>query len=124
VLAGLFGLHLAEQGCAPFALFVTTEPVRSAQLKWQGSSVTDEKAMVRYRGPHSRITVLPGDIHAQRRQAFFHLHSRNQAPLIRAFIGGKIGSRLVPSNPVEIRGSALKDMNGPDHRALQFNLPR
>src|SRR5215204_6092705 len=74
--------------------------------------------MIRNRGPHGRITLLPSHNHAPWRQAFLHLHGPDEPPSIRAFIGGEIGSRLVPCEPVEIGASALKNVNGSDHRAL------
>ena len=37
------------------------------ELKWQGERFTDEIAMIRNRGPHSGITLLPSDNHAPRR---------------------------------------------------------
>jgi len=84
----------------------------------QGDRFTDEEAMIRNRGPHRGITLLPSDYHAPRRQAFLHLHGPDEPPSLRAFIGGEIGSRLVPRDPVEIGASALKHMDGSDHRAL------
>src|SRR5215204_7711011 len=80
--------------------------------------------MIRNRGPHGRITLLPSHNHAPRRQAFLHLYGPDEPPSLRAFIGGEIGSRLVSCDPVEIGASALKDVNGSDHRALLIGLSR
>jgi hypothetical protein len=88
------------------------------ELGWQSASFADKVAVVRNRGSHRSITLLPGDIHTPRWQALFHLYGLNEPPSIRAFIGGEIGSRLVLCEPEEIGASALKDMDGSDHRAL------
>jgi hypothetical protein len=60
--------------------------------------------MVRNRGSHHSITLLPRDSHAPGRQAFFHLHGPDEPPPARALIGGEIGSRLVSCEPVESHG--------------------
>jgi hypothetical protein len=94
------------------------------ELKWQGDRFTDEIAMIRNRGPHSGIAFLPSDSHAPWRQAFLHLHGPDEPPILRAFISEEVGSRLVSCDPVEIGASALKNVNGSDHRALLPGLSR
>jgi len=103
-LDGCFVLSISAQG--------------GVVLGRQGDCFADEEAMIRNRGPHRGITLLPSDNHPAWRQAFLHLHGPDEPPPLRAFIGGEIGSRLVSCDPVEIGASAVKNVNGSDHRAL------
>jgi len=96
----------------------------SFELGRQGASFADKVAGVRNRGSHRSVTLLPGDIHAPRRQALVHLHGPDEPPSIRAFIGREIGSGLISREPEEIGASALKDMDGSDHRALLLGALR
>src|SRR5215207_7628098 len=94
------------------------------ELDREGAGLTDEVAMVVKGSPHCGIALLPGNAHAPRRQALLRLHCPNEPPSIRAFISREIGSRLVSCDPVEIGASALKNVNGLDHRALLLGLSR
>src|SRR5687767_7039568 len=92
------------------------------KLRRQGERFADEVAMIRNRGPHGGIALLPSDNHASRRQALFHFQGLDEPPPVPALVGWEIGSALVPGNPVQIGVPALKHMNGPDHPTLLFSM--
>src|SRR5215207_9455610 len=78
--------------------------------------------MIRNRGPHRGVTLLPSDVHASRRQAFFQLHGLDEPPPVPALVRREIGSGLVLGDPVQIGVPTLKGMNGPDHPTLLFSM--
>src|SRR5215213_6805985 len=92
------------------------------KLHRQGDGFANEVAMIRNRGPHRGIALLPSDNHTSRRQAFFQLHGLDEPPPVPALVHREIGSALVPGDPVKIGVPALKDMNDPDHPTLLFSI--
>jgi hypothetical protein len=90
----------------------------SSERSGQSTTFADEKAVFCKTGSRRSITLLPSGINAPRREISLKFHSLDEPPPTRAFISWEIGPCLVLRESIEIRTSALKEMNALAHRSL------